>query len=181
MRTVAHGAPLRSEPTWPLSRCSPQTSRDASTQPKPPKGHFMDASNVRVPPPPPFLRLIPPLRCRIYFLAGLVPFHREWLPCLLNLHGDFDVSRLGFYGMLLSCRTVYAEASELLNPLNRSVIQMPPRSPYAMYLPQCTGFTPLRALTPSSLASLRHLTIIINESSCYPRIKGQARVKQSAL
>lgn len=89
----------------------------------------MDVSAV---PAPPLLRLPPNLRRRIYFWAGLAPLDSEGLPILLDLHGDFDTSRLGFYGLLLSCRAIYAEASALLYSLNRFVIRTPPNSQYAM-------------------------------------------------
>lgn len=126
----------------------------------------MSVSNA---PAPPLLRLPPHLRHRIYFLAGLAPLDWDGLPTLFDLHGDSDVSRLGVYGLLLSCRAIYKEASALLYSLNRFVIRMPPNSQFAMYLPQSTGLAPLRALTASSLASLRHLKIVINEASCHPQ------------
>lgn len=120
---------------------------------------------------PPLLRLPPQLRRRIYFRAGLAPVDWDSTPLVLDLHGDFgfDSSILGFHGLLLSCRAIYAEASALLYSLNRFVIRMPPAGPYAMYTPQHTGLAPLRALTESSLASLRHLKIVLSEASCHPR------------
>lgn len=122
--------------------------------------------------PPQLLRLPPRLRRRIYFWAGLAPLNCEGIPFPLDLHGDFDTPSLGFYGLLLSCRAIYTEASALLYSLNRFIIGMPSNGPYAMYRPPCTGLAPLRALTTSSLASLRHLTIIISEASCHPRKNG---------
>lgn len=121
---------------------------------------------------PPLLRLPPQLRRCIYFRAGLAPVDWDGTPLVLDLHGDFDFdssSWLGFHGLLLSCRAIYAEASALLYSLNRFVIRMPPAGSYAMYMPQHTGLAPLRALTDSSLASLRHLKIVISEASCHPR------------
>lgn len=126
----------------------------------------MDVHDV---PAPPLLRLPPVLRRCIYFWAGLAPLDWQGLPILLNLHGDFDTSRLGFHGLLLSCRAIYAEASALLYSLNRFVIRAPPNSQYAIYTPQRTGLAPLRALTASYLSSLRHLRIDINETSCHPQ------------
>ncbi|KAI3391810.1 hypothetical protein diail_6772 [Diaporthe ilicicola] len=117
-----------------------------------------------------FLRLPPQVRRRIYFWAGLAPIEWDGLPFVLDLHGDFDKSRLGFHGLLLSCSTVYNEASALLYSLNTFVIRMPPRpSGQNAYLPQQTGLAPLRALTTSSLASLRHLKIVVSAASCHPR------------
>lgn len=115
------------------------------------------------------LRLPLVLRRHIYFWAGLAPLDWEGLPILLDLHGDCDTSRLGFYGLLLSCRAIYAEASALLYVVNRFVIRILPNNQYAMYTPQRTGPAPLRALTASSLTSLRHLRIIINDTSCHPQ------------
>ncbi|KAJ0120520.1 hypothetical protein J7T55_015249 [Diaporthe amygdali] len=129
----------------------------------------MSGSRTFPPPSPPFLLLPPQLRRRVYFWAGLAPVEWDELPCVLDLHGDFDTSRLGFHGLLISCRKVYTEASALLYSLNRFVIRMPPPSPYGMYMPQRTGLAPLRALTDSSLASLRNLKIVISEASCHPR------------
>lgn len=86
---------------------------DASTQPQPAKRRFMDAFNVPAFPPP-LLRLPHPLQRRIHSLDGLAPLHWDGLPCLLNLHGDFETCRLGFYGLLLLfCRAIHAEASAL--------------------------------------------------------------------
>lgn len=130
----------------------------------------MDISNV--PAPSHLLRLPPRLRRRIYFLTGLAPLDWDGTPLLFDLHGNFDTHTLGFHGLLLSCRAIYTEASALLYSLNGFVIRMPPNSQYAMYLPQRTGLAPLRVLTDSSLASLRHLKIIISEASCHPRKKG---------
>ncbi|KAL1851735.1 hypothetical protein Daus18300_012420 [Diaporthe australafricana] len=48
---------------------------------------------------------------------------------------------------------------------------MPPDSPYGTYMPQRTRLAPLRALTTSSLASLRHLKIVLSEASCH-QLKG---------
>ncbi|KAG8165467.1 hypothetical protein KVR01_004019 [Diaporthe batatas] len=126
---------------------------------------------------PPLLRLPSELRRRIYFRAGLAPVDRDRAPLVLDLHGDFgfDSVRPGFHGLLLSCRAIYDEASELLYSLNRFVIRMPPASPYAMYMPQHTGLAPLRALTDSSLASLRHLKIVLSEASCHPRKQGLSK------
>lgn len=124
---------------------------------------------ANVPATPPLLRLPPHLRRRIYFWAGMAPLQRDGAPLIIDLHGAFDTSRLGFYGLLLSCRAIYAEASTLLYSLNRFVIRMPPSVPYGMYFPQGRGLAPLRALSNSSLASLRHLKIIISEASCHPR------------
>lgn len=126
----------------------------------------MDVHDV---PAPPLLRLPPVLRRRIYFWAGLAPLDWQGLPIPLDLHGDFDTSRLGFHGLLLSCRAIYAEASALLYSLNRFVIRAPPNSQYATYTPQRSGLAPLRALAATSLTSLRHLRITINDTSCHPQ------------
>ncbi|KAI3398789.1 hypothetical protein diail_8480 [Diaporthe ilicicola] len=133
----------------------------------------MNMATDSAPTTPPLLRLPPQLRRRIYFRAGLAPVDWDRTPLVLDLHGDFgfDSSRLGFHGLLLSCRAIYVEASALLYSLNRFVIRMPPAGPYAMYMPQHTGLAPLRALTDTSLASLRHLKIVLSEASCHPRKK----------
>lgn len=121
------------------------------------------------PGPSPFLRLPPQVRRAIYFWAGLAPLQWDGLQFVLDLHGDFDTSRLGFHDLLLSCTTIYNEASALLYSLTSFIIRMPPSNQYALYLPQRTGLAPLRALTKSSLASLRHLKIVLSEASCHPR------------
>lgn len=136
----------------------------------------MPADSAPTTPPPlsPFLRLPSQVRRRIYFRAGLAPVDWDRTPFVLDLHGDFgfDSSRLGFHGLLLSCRAIYVEASALLYSLNWFVVRMPAAAgPDAKYMPQHTGLAPLRALTDSSLASLRHLKIVLSEASCHPRKK----------
>jgi hypothetical protein len=62
-----------------------------------------------------------------------------------------------FLGLLLSCRALYIEVASLLYSANRFII---------FYTYQRT-LSPLRALSPTSIASLASLKIVLNESSCH--------------
>jgi hypothetical protein len=62
-----------------------------------------------------------------------------------------------FAGLLRSCRTLYIEAAALLYSANRFVI----------FYSHSGSFKPLRALSPTALASLTSLKIVLNESSCH--------------
>ncbi|KAG6365413.1 hypothetical protein INS49_007024 [Diaporthe citri] len=63
----------------------------------------------------------------------------------------------GFHGLLLSCRTIYKEASALLYSHNRFIIRYWEKESLA----------PLRNLTPSSLSKLTYLKIVLNQASCH--------------
>jgi hypothetical protein len=71
---------------------------------------------------------------------------------------EFDPSPTrNFAGLLLSCRTLYTEVVALLYSANRFVI----------FFSHSGSLKPLRALSPTALASLTSLKIVLNESSCY--------------
>jgi len=62
-----------------------------------------------------------------------------------------------FSGLLLTCRVVYAEVAALLYSSNRFVI----------FYARQRSLAPLRALSPTALASLATLKIVLNESACH--------------
>lgn len=122
----------------------------------------------------PILRLTPALRRRIYLDAYLNVSvrHYSWTlgeeHAVLNLNGGNTeptwyhyerAHKLGIYGLLVCCRTIYAEVSDLLYSSNRFVIRYWEKQ----------SLSPLRALTPSSLSSLTHLKIVLNQASCHCR------------
>lgn len=113
-------------------------------------------SNVEV---PPILRLPPSVRQRIYLDVGLIPTGPSGRHCVLDLHGYNRALNLRFHGLLVSCRTIYAEASAILYSANRFNIRYWDKR----------SLEPLRNLTPRSLSNLTHLKIILNESSCHER------------
>lgn len=107
---------------------------------------------------PGILRLNPDIRHHIYLHVGLGQIqHHAWTAtAVYDLGGPSgfetadprsadDRRPASFHGLLLSCRTIYAEASALLYAENWFIIRYQPRR----------SFGPLRALTPSALASLR--------------------------
>ena len=111
---------------------------------------------------PPLLRLPPNIRHRIYHFVGLAPRNAQVTPGF-DLHGH-NVSSWAprptiFHGLLLSCRVIYAEAAALLYSANRFVLHYDHTHPEPL--------RPLHALTASSVASLTHLTIVLNQSSCH--------------
>ncbi|KAL2264067.1 hypothetical protein VTK26DRAFT_2853 [Humicola hyalothermophila] len=124
---------------------------------------------------PAILRLSRETRHRIYLYAGLgyKYYYGETPPAVYDL-GDPDGIEAtktedererglrSFYGLLLSYRTIYTEASELLYSANCFIIRYGPRRSLA----------PLRALTPHSLASLTSLKIILNQASCHEQNPG---------
>jgi hypothetical protein len=110
------------------------------------------------------LRLTPVIRRRIYQFVGLVPWDSVKLPHKFDLHGrDAQVTEQPkpnvFHGLLLSCRTIYAEAAPLLYSTNRFILH------YAQ--DDSEPLMPLHALTATSLASLTNLTIVLNQASCH--------------
>lgn len=114
---------------------------------------------------PCLLRLPPPLRHRIYLHTGVARFdghpytyyldgRKESRP--FRTESDPPPAR-NFAGLLLSCRALHAEAAALLYSANRFVI----------FYSRQGSLAPLRALSPTSLASLASLKIVFNESSCH--------------
>ncbi|KAK4042483.1 hypothetical protein C8A01DRAFT_13884 [Parachaetomium inaequale] len=110
---------------------------------------------------PGLLRLPPHVRSHIYrYLQPLVRWDGH--PFTFDLHGRKAQDRppeppSDFRGLLLCCRTIYAEAVALLYSANRFVI----------YYTSPGSLEPLHALTPRSLASLAHLKVVLNQSSCH--------------
>lgn len=116
----------------------------------------------------PLLRLPPRLRHRIYLhtelLARFAQYGNEKY-AMLNLNGGTPIPSRGrylpdkfdFYGLLLSCRTIYAEASTVLYRHNRFVIRSWEKQSLA----------PLWNLTPSSFSKLTYLKIVLNQASCH--------------
>lgn len=123
---------------------------------------------------PSILRLTPEVRREIYLYAGVecntgygyyftivpgvynigesaVKFHRE-------IRSDFKT----FYGLLLSCRTIYTEVSARLYSQNRFIVRYN----------SDRSLAPLRALTPHALAHLGNLNIILNHTSCHDQVTG---------
>ena len=129
-----------------------------------PTSMMRDAAQTTVPPCS-LHRLGPTLRRRIYLHTGVARFDGH--PYTYYLDGrkesrscrtDFDPPPpRSFAGLLLSCRTLYAETSALLYSANRFVI---------LYSRQ-RSLAPLRSLLPVSLASIATLKIVLNESSCH--------------
>ncbi|KAK3300797.1 uncharacterized protein B0H64DRAFT_381886 [Chaetomium fimeti] len=115
---------------------------------------------------PGILRLTSDTRRRIYLHAGLAYQDHDFVavPGVYNL-GERTVERRHeidqrcrkFHGLLLSCPTIYAEASTVLYSANWFLIRYQARRSLA----------PLRSLTPHSLAHLANLKIILNQTSCH--------------
>ncbi|KAK3939365.1 hypothetical protein QBC46DRAFT_388056 [Diplogelasinospora grovesii] len=124
---------------------------------------------------PGILRLTPETRRRIYLYAGVGhrQHYSETAPAVYDL-GDpssfeavktqyeIDQGFQSFHGLLLSCRTIYAEASALLYSANWFIIRYQPRR----------SLEPLRALTPRALASLTNLKVVLNQTSCHEQKTG---------
>lgn len=113
---------------------------------------------------PPILRLTPSVRRPIYLHVGLIPEDGFYRHCVLDLHGHNKALHLRFHGLLVSCRTIYAEASDILYSSNRLNIRYWDKR----------SLEPLRNLTPRSLSNLTYLKIILNESSCHERHESEA-------
>lgn len=111
----------------------------------------------------PLLRLPSFLRQRIYLDVGLVPMH--WVPgfpghpYVFQLHGLNKREYCLFHGMMISCRTIYNEASVLLYRSNKFVIRYWDHRSLEV----------LRNFTPLALANLTNLKVILNEASCHTR------------
>lgn len=113
---------------------------------------------------PPILRLPSSVRRRIYLHLGLIPTGRYGRYRVLDLHGQNQSLCLPFHGLLISCRTIYAETSEILYSTNRFNIRYWDKR----------SLEPLRNLTPRSLSNLTYLKIILNETSCHGRYESEA-------
>lgn len=114
---------------------------------------------------PGILRLTPEVRHWIYLDAGLgqKEYYDHSAPHIYELGDPRNLEpvhprrRTGFHGLLLSCRTIYLEASALLYSENRFIVR---------YQPFRT-LSSLRALSPHALASLTDLKIVLNQASCH--------------
>lgn len=122
---------------------------------------------------PGILRLTPDTRRRIYLHSEIAyrQYYSERWPGLYNLgESAVEAQRTKaegfstFYGLLLSCRTIYVEASALLYSANRFMVRYQP----------WRSLAPLRALTPRILAHLADLKIILNQTSCHEQETEQA-------
>ncbi|KAH6855372.1 hypothetical protein B0I37DRAFT_54943 [Chaetomium sp. MPI-CAGE-AT-0009] len=112
---------------------------------------------------PALLRLPSSVRRRIYLFVGVARW--DGRPLLFDLDGPISpTEQVTFYGLLLSCRAVYNEASALLFSSNRFVIHYRNKR----------SLQPLRNLTPPSLASLTSLKIVLNQTSCHHRREAEA-------
>ncbi|AEO55674.1 hypothetical protein MYCTH_2116379 [Thermothelomyces thermophilus ATCC 42464] len=116
------------------------------------------------PRPPTLLRLPPHVRHRIYLHIGIA--RRDGRPNTYYLDGRKE-SRIfvsafdppptrNFAGLLRSCRDLYTEAATLLYSTNQFVI-------YAYK----ASLEPLQSLSPTAIASLTSLKIVLNECSCH--------------
>ncbi len=126
------------------------------------------AQEIRTQPlsqPPGLLRLPPHLRRHIYLEVGVA--RRDRRPYTYYLDGNKEPRRSiaslfdppparNFAGLLLSCRALYAEGAALLYSANQFVIYSSQGS-----------LGPLQALSPTTIASLTSLKIVLNESSCH--------------
>ncbi|KAK4039010.1 hypothetical protein C8A01DRAFT_47464 [Parachaetomium inaequale] len=115
---------------------------------------------------PGILRLSPEIRQHIYREAGLGPGRYDGeAPVVYDLNGPNGHpetpfrrgSPLGFHGLLVSCRTIHAEAAALLYSSNWFIIRYHQRR----------SLDSLRALTPHALAHLTNLKIVLNQVSCH--------------
>lgn len=105
-------------------------------------------------PDPPILRLPAPLRRQIYS-----HFHDALgrTPRTFRLHGRNSNWYLGFRALLLVCRTIYDEVSEVLYSTNF----------FELKYSSARSLRPLRNLRGASLSSLTELKIVLNEVSCH--------------
>ncbi|KAI3400649.1 hypothetical protein diail_2361 [Diaporthe ilicicola] len=120
-------------------------------------------------PLPPILQLTPQLRHQIYLHLNLVNElvgpNGACPPRLLDLNGhNVYGGVLGFYGLLLSCRTLYDEASALLYSRNRFVIHYSDEG----------SLQPLRDLTDIALSHLTSLKVVLYEASCHSKAQHEA-------
>ncbi|EAQ82950.1 predicted protein [Chaetomium globosum CBS 148.51] len=115
---------------------------------------------------PGILRLSPEIRRHIYLDLdlGQIEYYAHTAPAIYQLGGPAssriegeDFRPAAFYGLLLSCRTIYLEASSLLYSENWFII----------YYEPLRSLSSLRALTPHALASLTNLKVVLNQTSCH--------------
>ncbi|KAH6629922.1 hypothetical protein B0J18DRAFT_362316 [Chaetomium sp. MPI-SDFR-AT-0129] len=124
---------------------------------------------------PGILRLTPDIRHHIYVDLGLAHmlYNGTPRPGVYDLSNWFSFAKVTrsegtepgfktFHGLLLSCRTLYAEASALFYSSNRFIVRYPPRP----------SLTPLQALTPHALRHLTHLKVVLNQASCHASSPG---------
>ncbi len=116
---------------------------------------------------PLFLRLPSLLRHHIYRFVELASW--DGSPYIFDLHSQDRESRGGggselarptprvFYGLLLSCRDIYAEAAALLYSANVFVV----------HYTDPGSLAPLLSLTAPALSSLGALKIVLNQASCH--------------
>ena len=108
--------------------------------------------------PPGLLRLPPHVRERIFRQLGMAEW--EGRTRSFDLHGRTNLdgpSPSSFRGLLLCCRTIYTEAAALLYSANR----------FFIYYADPGSLKPSHALTPTSLASLTRLKVVLNQASCH--------------
>lgn len=152
---------------------------DAADEPHQPPATTMPISNALVPPRtlPPLLRLPLSIRHRIYSFCNLTVIDYKNLPVTLCLNGhdksrfakfhaaldsQAEVSKgpgpgpLRFHGLLLSCRTIHAEASAIVYSTNRFLV--------GYY--DNPSLHPLRALRPAALSQLTYLKLVLKQDSC---------------
>jgi hypothetical protein len=132
------------------------------------------ASKPRDPDLPGILRLTPAIRRRIYLyvdhrlsrweeddrtLHKVYNFGEQYEPkeVIRTFNGPLPVPRRDFHGLLLSCRTIYTEASASLYSSHWFLLRYH----------AAQSLAPLRALSPASVASLTNLRVILNECSCH--------------
>src|SRR5690606_22042448 len=109
---------------------------------------------------PPLLRLPPGIRRRIYLYLGLASWNGYRYT--IDLHGRNaaymeSLPRDSVRGLFLCCRAFYTEAAALVYSANRFII----------YYSKPGSLGPLHALTPTSLACLVSLKVILNEAACH--------------
>ncbi len=113
------------------------------------------------------LGLTPDIRLRLYRYLGLAswdgaPFRFDLRDGRVGETPHYSPPNpIHFHGLLLSCRTIYAEAAALLYSENYFVVYH-----YSRTL-QLLDLQPLAALTDSSLRVLSNLKIVINEAACH--------------
>lgn len=115
------------------------------------------ACNTQGPPllqPAEILHLPPSVRRRIYDHVGLVLGQGNEV---LDLNRKSGITTLGFQGLLLSCRTIYEEASNVLYSSNRFVVR------YS----RSGSLRCLQNLNVGSVKALRRLKVILAETSCH--------------
>lgn len=127
------------------------------------------ASELYEPDLPGILRLSPAIRHRIYMQVGVGRWDNfgSTTHKVYNL-GDqyefqspitnfFERPQRGFHGLLVSCRTIYTEASALLYSSHWFVFRYQ----------AAQSLAPLRSLSPASIASLTNLRVVLNQHSCH--------------